>query len=230
MNLQRYHNQLPYSYVFGAFGTIELLKNQKDKCLAVLVDSSFCQNDAYQRILKLCENTSIEIIIQDDLIKKIRDKGNIYVIGVFKKYEQSLSSSPHVLIYGINDVGTIGTIVRSMLGFNFENLALIHCDIDPFDIHLIRSTMGAYFSIHVVSFSSLEEYLQAYPNQKIIHILPKKAKPNFELSSYFQESLSLLFSKEPITTNFEMITYPFDKDISFENIVNVILFQLFSYL
>ncbi len=227
MKFERYHFQLPYSYVFGAFGTIELLKNQKEKCLAILIDSSFCKNDAYDQILKLCENTSIEILIDDELIEKIKDKGNIFVIGVFKKYEQSLSHKPHILLSHINDVGQIGTIIRSMRGFNFENLVLIDCNIDLYDIHLIRSTMGAFFTIHMVSFSSLKNYLANYPNRNLINVYYGKSNDILKIKESFNDSLSLLFSKNP--THLKSIeTYSFDKDIAFENMVNIILFQLYS--
>ena len=35
MNFEKYNEALSYSYVFGAFGTIELLTNKKDECLAI---------------------------------------------------------------------------------------------------------------------------------------------------------------------------------------------------
>ena len=44
MNFEKYNEALSYSYVFGAFGTIELLTNKKDECLAILVDPSFTSN------------------------------------------------------------------------------------------------------------------------------------------------------------------------------------------
>ena len=47
MIFNKYSKDASYSYVFGAFGTIELLKNKANECLAVLVDPSFTNNDAY---------------------------------------------------------------------------------------------------------------------------------------------------------------------------------------
>ena len=73
--------------MFGAFGTIELLTNKKEECLAVLVDPSFTSNEAYEKIVKLCQNSNIKVIVDAKLVNKIKDKGNIFVIGVFKKYK-----------------------------------------------------------------------------------------------------------------------------------------------
>ena len=54
MEINKYQSSLNYSYVFGAFGTIELLNNQADKCLGVLVDPSFVNNEAFLKIKSIC--------------------------------------------------------------------------------------------------------------------------------------------------------------------------------
>ena len=141
MNFEKYNENLSYSYVFGAFGTIELLTNKRKECLAILVDPSFTSNEAYQKIINLCKNSNIKIIVDNKILSKIKDKGNIFVIGVFKKYQSTLSNNKHIVLHNVNDVGVIGTIIRSMRGFNFENLVLIDCDVDLYhyqdhqDIH-----------------------------------------------------------------------------------------------
>ena len=137
-NYLKYNNTLPYSYVFGAFGTIELLKNKKNECKAIIIDPSFVSNEAFKTIKNLCNNSNIDIIINLNLISRLRDKGNIFVIGVFNKYESILNNDNHIVLYDINDYGLIGTIIRSMRGFNYENLALINCNIDIYNEHLIR--------------------------------------------------------------------------------------------
>ena len=145
MNFNKYSKDATYSYVFGAFGTIELLKNQSKQCKAVLVDPSFTKNEAFKIINDICKEKNIPIINDLKVINKIKDKGNIYVIGVFNKYESELSNDNHLILYKIDDVGCIGTIIRSMAGFNFKDLVLIDCNIDLYHEHLIRSTMGAFF-------------------------------------------------------------------------------------
>ena len=40
MEFEKYHQGLSYSYSFGAFGTIELLKNKNCYCKAILIDPS----------------------------------------------------------------------------------------------------------------------------------------------------------------------------------------------
>ena len=60
---EKYDSRLSYSYVFGAFGTIKLLEDMPSICIAVLVDSSFLDNEAYKKIVSLANKYDIDVII-----------------------------------------------------------------------------------------------------------------------------------------------------------------------
>lgn len=223
MEFKKYDKSLPYSYVFGAFGTIELLNNRPNQCIGVIIDPSFVSNDAFSKIKSICESKKIPLIIDYKIIDKIRDKGNIYVIGVFKKHFSNLSNNKHIVLYDINDAGDIGTIIRSLRGFDFENLVLINCNIDLFEKHLIRATMGAFFSTNIKQYDSLDKYLLDYPNQNLINVTNEG-----EVISNIKkdDNLSLIFSNNKINHP-KMKFYKVSKDISLENIVNIVLFNLY---
>lgn len=224
MEINKYQGSLNYSYVFGAFGTIELLNNQADKCLGVLIDPSFVNNEAFLKIKNICNNKNIPITIDLKTISKIRDKGNIFVIGIFKKYHNELSNNKHLVLYDINDVGVIGTIIRSMRGFNFENLVLINCHVDLFHEHLIRSTMGAFFQCNIKEYNTFNEYELDYPNMNFINVSNIGDKLN---SIKVDDNVSLIFSNKPIEgQNIKHIE--FKEDISLDNIVNIVLFTIYS--
>lgn len=220
---ERYNENLPYSYVFGAFGTIELLKNKLSECIAIIVDPSFVENEAFILIKKIVLNTNVEIIVDFSLINKLRDKGNIFVIGVFKKYSYPLSNSNHLALYKINDYGTIGTIIRSMRGFDYENLVLIDCDIDLYNEHLIRSTMGAFFSCNIECFKEINDYLKKYPTLNYINISNNSSNKSFSKVTYTTHS-SIIFSLKAIN-NDSIKCYSFKENLPLENIVNIALFN-----
>ena len=224
MEYVKYNSSLNYSYVFGAFGTIELLENKAKECLSIIVDPSFANNEAFIKIKSLCKAHNIPIIIDLKVINKIRDKGNIFVIGVFKKYESMLNNDKHLVLHGINDVGVIGTIIRSMRGFNFENIVLIDCDVDLYHEHLIRSTMGAFFQTNIKRYNSFASYKKEYNHLKFINIT-KEGNPLSSISN--SNELSLIFSSKPIKD--DSVTHiNFKEDISLDNIVNIVLFNLYS--
>ena len=224
MVFSKYSKDLSYSYVFGAFGTIELLKNKAKECLAVLIDPSFTTKDTYKIILDICKKEKIDVIVDKNIVNKIKDKGNIFVIGVFKKYSCNLTNENHLVIYQNNDIGSIGTIIRSMRGFNFSNLVLIDCNIDLYHEHLIRSTMGAFFQTNILTLNSIEEYTSLFSNQKMYNI----SSIGSSLSNISNDNnISLIFSNKPID-NEKITNVVFKENIPLENIVNIVLFNLFE--
>ena len=64
-------------------------------------------------------------------------------------------------------MGNLGTIIRTMLGFNLKDLILIKPCVDIFDPLVIRSTMGALFNIRFEYFNTIDEYLSKFPNQNL---------------------------------------------------------------
>lgn len=224
MELSKYNSNLTYSYVFGAFGTIELLNNKSNQCLAVIIDPSFVNNEAFNKIKTICKEKNIQLLIDLKLISKIRDKGNIFVVGVFKKYESKLSNSKHIILNEVDDVGVIGTIIRSMKGFDFENLVLINCDIDLYHYHLIRATMGAFFNTNIKCYRYLEDYLNDYPNQTIYNISKRGNSLN---TIKEKEKISLFFSNKEIYPS-KLNNIEFKESIPLENIVNIVLFTLYK--
>ena len=224
MMFLKYTKDLPYSYVFGAFGTIELIKNKAKECLAVLVDPSFTSNDAYKTILSICKTEKIQVIVDKNIVNKLKDKGNIFVIGVFKKYNSPLSNDNHLVIYKNNDIGSIGTIIRSMRGFGFINLVLVDCDIDLYHEHLVRSTMGAFFQTNIKQYDTLTDYINDYKGKTFINI----SNEGEVLSTIEQKNnVSLIFSSNSISHK-ELINVSFNQNIPMENIVNIVLFTLYK--
>ena len=86
---EKYNESLEYSYVFGAFGTIKLLEDRPSICLSILIDSSFITNEAYKKIYDYSKKYNIPLIVDNKAISRIRDKDNIFVVGVFKKIENN---------------------------------------------------------------------------------------------------------------------------------------------
>lgn len=220
MIFKKYQKDLEYAYVFGAFGTIELLKHKPEKCISVLIDPSFVKNESFNIIKELCRQYQIDIVIDKKSVDKIRDKGNIYVIGVFKKYQIELTNKKHIVLYNIQDVGMIGTMIRSLRGFYFENLVLIHCDIDLFDEHLIRSTMGAFFSTNIQQFEKIEDYIQKYAIQNLF-LISKSGEDLVKMNK--KEEYSLIFSKIDFEYK-DLKKIKMDKDIALDHLLNIVLF------
>lgn len=165
MNYKNYSKEGNISYTFGAFPTYELLSQKPDIVEEIIIHEKLEMSDDIDKIFSMAKANNITITKNGKLIEKLSKKGNVFVMGIFKKYITPLTkNSNHVLLNNPSDMGNLGTIIRAMLGFGYENLALITPCIDHFDPRVIRASMGAIFSINIETFSSFEEYQSKYNN------------------------------------------------------------------
>ena len=165
MDIKPYKKDVEYSYTLGAFPTIELLKTRPKEVLEVYVHSTFTDKETIEALTKPYH---IPIIYQDKIINKLSDKENCFVIGVLKKYQDTLQKdNSHIVLVNPGNMGNMGTIIRTAIGFGIKNLAIISPGVDVFHPKTIRASMGALFRINCQYFQSFEEYKMLYPEHEI---------------------------------------------------------------
>jgi TrmH family RNA methyltransferase len=62
-----------------------------------------------------------------------------------------------VALWGVNDPGNVGTVLRSALAFGAGSVALGPGTADPYGPKAVRASMGAIFAVPVVRVSGVEE-------------------------------------------------------------------------
>ena len=159
MKIKAYKKDFDYTYTLGVFETIELLKNRPDLVLRVYIKSNSYKNKGIPIIDEICREKHIELIESDNTIQKLSKKDNCFAIAIIKKYEMTLQEGNHVVLVNPGDMGNMGTIMRTMLGFNYYNLAIIRPGVDVFDPRVLRASMGAMFHLNIEYFDSFEDYL-----------------------------------------------------------------------
>lgn len=165
MEIKTYKKDAEYSYTLGAFPTIELLKTRPEEVLEVYVHSTFTDTETIENLAK---PYGIPVLRQDKIIHKLSDKENCFVVGIFKKYKDVLlNEKSHVVLVNPSNMGNMGTIIRTAIGFGIKNLAIISPGVDVFHPKTIRASMGALFRINCQYFNSFEEYEAAYRNHEI---------------------------------------------------------------
>lgn len=165
MDIKPYKKDAEYSYALGAFPTIELLKTRPESVVEIYIHSTFTD---IKRIGELAEPYHIPVIIQDKTIQRLSDKENCFVVGVFKKYSDSLEhEKSHIVLVQPGNMGNMGTIMRSAVAFGIKNLAVIAPGADVFHPKTIRASMGALFRMHCAYFQSFEEYQAQYQKHEV---------------------------------------------------------------
>lgn len=166
---KKYSKKEAHSYTLGAFPTWELIKYNSENIICILIDDKYNEKE---KLINELKNKGIYYEIAPSAINRISEKNNTYVVGVFKKNSKDIyKENNHVVLHNISDMGNLGTIIRSMVGFEVFDLALVGNTCDIYNPKVVRASMGAYFKIRVSFFDTIEEYIEKYKNSLYVFML-----------------------------------------------------------
>lgn len=161
--LKRYQKDFEHSYTFGVFATLELLDARPEHLLKVVLASKGERNAGVARLADACARRHIPVEVSDPAIERLSPKDSHLVVGVFRKYTAHLDPRRnHLVLVNPADMGNLGTIARTMLGFSVADLALIRPAVDVFDPKTIRASMGAIFRLSFEYFDHFDAYRAAF--------------------------------------------------------------------
>ena len=160
-----YKKEHSTSYVGSTYPVMELLRVKPEVVEVIYVHSAFIDDCG---LAKLCQQHDIPVVGSDKVFRSLKQKDNVYVLGVFRKFECSLSSQdPHIVLVNPSDMGNIGTIIRAAVGFGIHNVAVIKPAADIYHPKTIRASMGALFQINHRLFNDFHDYIKEYSNHKV---------------------------------------------------------------
>jgi TrmH family RNA methyltransferase len=165
LQMKPYKKDADYSYTLGAFPTYELIKSRPEQVRKILIDTSFTDQD---NLIKLCKEYKIAYGHNNKLIAKLSDKENCYVAGIFDKYNCRLrSDKPHIVLVNPSNMGNLGTILRTAVGFGIYDIAIILPGADIFNPKTVRSSMGALFKLNFCQYESFADYRREFGNHEV---------------------------------------------------------------
>lgn len=192
--LKPYKKDFSHSYSFGVFPTIELLHHKPQSVISVLLHSKGERNEGIEKLKALCQKNNIKLEINDGLIEKLAGNEKTYAIGVFKKFESRLEQDKnHLVLDGIRDMGNLGTILRTALGFGICDVAIIKPAADIFDPKVVRSSMGALFQVNFIYFATFAEYQKQFSRNYYPFMTNGEKKLK---DAQFLKPFSLIFGSE----------------------------------
>lgn len=200
--IKKYSKDFTYSYSFGVFPTLELLKNHPKDVLKVVFSPRGYKNAGVDEIKAICRKERIDIETSEGIVEKMSGSENTYAMGIFKKFANPIEKNTnHVVLVAPSDMGNLGTIIRTMLGLGYKDLAIIKPAVDIFDPRTIRASMGSIFTIRFQYFSTFKDYQNANPQQ---HFYPFMGNAQNSLEKvHFSQPFSLIFGNESTGLNAE---------------------------
>ncbi|WP_300410473.1 TrmH family RNA methyltransferase [Lagierella sp.] len=192
MRLKNYKKEFDYSYVLGPFPTLELVETRPEILKSVYISPDF---NRLEETKKLLNGLGIPYEIDQKNLNRISTKKKEYMAGVFNKYKGKISPGKnHILLDNVSDMGNLGTIIRTMVGFGYKDLALVGNCCDIFNPKVIRGSMGAFFKINFEEFSTLDDYKAIHDN-KIYGFMLKEDSKNIKATK-FEDDFTLAFGNE----------------------------------
>ena len=194
LRLKRYRKHFEYSYANGVFATLELLDARPEQVLRVVLSSKGEQNAGVAQIRDLGARSHVPVETNDRALERLSPKGRHLAIGVFRKYRSQLDPNlNHVVLVNPGDMGNVGTIARTMLGFGVTDLALIRPAVDVFDPKTVRASMGAVFRLSIEYFDSFEDYSGCFAHK----LYPLMTSGRVTIGSVrFESPFALVFGNE----------------------------------
>ena len=192
--MNRYSIDDKYSYCLGMSLTVEALKEKPQQLKEIFLSEKAVKNQQLDNLFDLAEKNNIKITYDEKTIEKLSNKENCYCIGVFDKFYSDLSSNDHIVLYGFNDYGELGTVLRSAVSFDYKDIVLVDCDLDYFDPRCIRASMGSIFHCNIVCFDTLNDYLSKYKKQNVYPLVSNSDKYLSDLK--LKSPYSLIISQD----------------------------------
>ena len=192
--IRPYKKDADYSYTLGAFPTYELIKSKPEQVRKVLIDTSFTDQE---HLKSLCHQYQIPMEYNNKLISKLSDKENCYVAGIFDKYSGTMrADKPHIVLVNPSNMGNLGTILRTAVGFGIYDIAIILPGADIYHPKTVRASMGALFKLNIQQYESYDDYRQEFLKHEVFTFMLNGEKTLTLQDCPKAELFSLVFGNE----------------------------------
>ena len=190
---KKYKKEFSFSYALGPFPAFEAVKAAYHEVLAVYLHEGFTEKE---KLEQECRERNIPFLYSNKALQKISDKDICYAAAVVKKQEKPLEDTSHVVLVNPADMGNLGTIIRTVLGFGIRNLAIIGQAADVFHPKVIRASMGALFRMNISFFADFESYRLQYAERDFFPFMLDGGKLLTPNTCPQSEKFSLIFGNE----------------------------------
>ena len=110
-------------------------------------------NSKNPNLIKKLSKTHTDLISIQDLNKITTTQNSSGIIGVMKPPTGNIQNMDEriIILDNIADPGNLGTILRTANWFGVSNILLSEGCVDPYNPKVVRSAMGAHFSMNIAS-------------------------------------------------------------------------------
>ncbi|MDR1263268.1 MAG: TrmH family RNA methyltransferase [Oscillospiraceae bacterium] len=202
MPTKQYDRGNPVSCALGIYPSLALLELNPGCARKLMLDDRGIGSDGVERLTSQCALLNVSVETAPRALKRISGKDNCFAAIEFDKAKACKPvdpSKPHVVLVEPSDQGNVGTILRSMAGFDLGDLVLIGSAADVFDPRTVRASMGALFACRVSAFdggNGFERYREAFPSHTVYPFMLGAALTLNEAAASHDCMYALVFGNE----------------------------------
>jgi TrmH family RNA methyltransferase len=138
------------------------------------LDTIFLTKDYYNSIKDesfIINNQPKLVFVSKNLIEEIADTKNpqeiVTVVNEPNYNEKAVLSKEYILVLDrVQDPGNMGTIIRTAVAAGFQSIIITKGSVDIFNLKVLRSTMGAIYSIPFIKDVELKQLKSILKNKK----------------------------------------------------------------
>lgn len=190
LNEKKYRDEYKMFLLENYKLTVEAIKRNED-IVAILIRDDMVEK--YQDIIdKKRENV---LVCSRNVFSKISDtvtsQGIITVAKIKKQNPIEEVKGKTLVLDRIQDAGNMGTLMRSAVGFGFENVILVN-SVDPFNPKVVRSCGGSVFSLNILKNTEKEVILHAKSNNFAVFVADMDGKDLYEVNDFPANSMVII--------------------------------------
>lgn len=144
-------------YIVEGFKIIEEAINENVKLNYIIFSEEVLNTNQYNNIIGQINNitdSKITVVeVSKEIFEELSDtetpQGVLGILGfennIYDNLKTNDDKSTYIFLDGIQDPGNLGTIIRSADAFNIDGIILGEGCVDPYNLKVVRSTMGSIF-------------------------------------------------------------------------------------
>lgn len=156
------------TYALGEWSVLEALRHRPACVEAVALDPELA---GARREGVLLAAAAAGVPAHDDArtVRSLRHRSDALAVALLRAEDDRLEPDRHHLVLaGTRNPGNLGSALRSALGFDVRDVALVASPLDAWSPHVLRASLGARFALRVARFDDWAAYRRRHPDQHAV--------------------------------------------------------------
>ncbi len=148
----------PETYALGEWPVLEALRHRPRLVREVLLHPTL-RGERRERLERSAAAAGVACRDDERTLHALRHRSDARALALVRTEDDALRREhDHLALLGTRAAGNLGVVLRSALGFDLRDVALIGSPLDPWSPHVLRASQGARFALRVERFSCWDDY------------------------------------------------------------------------